>query len=99
MKPLRDSLRWLAGTATVETGRRSGVALLIAAAVLIVVREPGLLIHPRLWAEEGSLYLATSLTLPWWKALLAVHKGWFLCCPIWPRFWPHGSFPWPGLLG
>ena len=99
MKPLRDSLRWLAGTAGVETGWRSGVALLIAAAALIVVREPGLLIHPRLWAEEGSLYLATSLTLPGWKALLAVQKGYFSLLPnlatlLAARVFPLAWAPW-----
>jgi len=91
-------LGW-SGSDGTRSGWRSGLLLLIAAAALIVLREPGLLIHPRLWAEEGLLYLPTSFTLPWWKALLAVQNGYSLCCPIWPRFWPHGSFPWPGLPG
>jgi hypothetical protein len=99
MKPLRESVAWLVGSDGTRSSWRSGLLLLIAVAVLIVVREPGLLIHPRLWAEEGSLYLATSLTLPWWKALLAVHKGYFSLLPnlatlLAARVFPLAWAPW-----
>ncbi|MGB8298084.1 MAG: hypothetical protein WCG85_21910 [Polyangia bacterium] len=72
MKLLRDSVRWLVRSDGAPAGWRSGLVLLLTAAALMVVRAPVLLVHPRLWAEEGSLYLATSLTLPWWEALFAL---------------------------
>jgi hypothetical protein len=81
MKPLRESVVWLVGSDGTRSGWRSGLVLLLAATALIVVRAPVLLAHPRLWAEEGSLYLATSLTLPWWKALFALQKGYFSLLP------------------
>jgi hypothetical protein len=55
MKLLRDFVRWLVRTDGTPAGWRSGLVLLLAAAALMVVRAPVLLVHPRLWAEEGSL--------------------------------------------
>jgi hypothetical protein len=81
MKLLRDSVRWLVGADGIQSGWRTGLVLLAVSAALIVLRAPGLLIHPRLWAEEGLLYLPTSFTLPWWKALLAVQNGYFSLLP------------------
>jgi hypothetical protein len=81
MKLLRDSVRWLVRTDGTPAGWRSGLVLLLAAATLMVVRAPVLLAHPRLWAEKGQLYLATSFTLPWWKALFALQKGYFSLLP------------------
>ena len=81
MKLLRDSVRWLVRTDGTPAGWRSGLVLLLAATALVVVRAPVLLVHPRLWAEEGSIYLATALVLPWWKALFALQKGYFSLLP------------------
>lgn len=99
MKLLRDSVRWLVGADGIQSGWRTGLVLLAVSAAVIVVRAPGLLLHPRLWAEEGSLYLATSLTLPWWKALLAVRKGYFCLLPnlatlLAARVFPLAWAPW-----
>jgi hypothetical protein len=61
--------------------RRATAVLLAGAAIFIAWRQPLYLLHPRLWAEEGTVYLAAALALPWWKALFAVHAGYFALVP------------------
>jgi hypothetical protein len=55
--------------------------LLVGAAVFMACREPLYLSRPRLWAEEGAVHLAGALALPWWKALFAIHAGYFALVP------------------
>jgi len=49
--------------------------ILLLYLVAILLRVPILVVHPRLWAEEGTLYLAAALSEPWWRALLSPRGG------------------------
>jgi hypothetical protein len=64
-----------------KRGRLVQPLLIAASAALIFFREPRLLIHPRLWAEEGAVYLAEALRLPWWKTLVSTQRGYFALLP------------------
>lgn len=64
-----------------SSGRCTQCLLLVGAILFIACREPQYLVHPRIWAEEGSVYLASALVLPWWKALIAAHAGYFALVP------------------
>jgi hypothetical protein len=41
------------------------------------IRAPLFFHEPRLWAEEGSVYLLSAMTSPWQQALLAPHLGYY----------------------
>lgn len=62
-----------------HVARALGFAALIA---IIVARAPTLLSAPRLWAEEGVVYLAHAVAAPWLAALLAPHQGYYA---LWPN--------------
>lgn len=47
------------------------------AAVLVFTRTPGILIHGRLFAEEGVLYFRDAVAGTWYDALLAPRVGYF----------------------
>jgi hypothetical protein len=49
--------------------------LLLGLACLIMARIPALWPHGRLWAEEGTVYLSSALTHPWYQALVTIHSG------------------------
>ena len=48
---------------------------------LLVLRLPDLFLAPRLWAEEGSVYLAHALTRSFHETILAPHLGYYSLLP------------------
>ena len=48
---------------------------------ITVLRQPALFTFPRLWAEEGSVYLAHALTHGPWAALTSAHLGYYSLLP------------------
>jgi len=40
---------------------RFRIVLILGGILLIIAREPALLLHPRLWAEEGSIFYQFAL--------------------------------------
>jgi hypothetical protein len=68
--------------------RYANVALLLGAIVLIVARAPWLLIHPRIWAEEG-IFLTYALHHPALQTLLHLHRdsGYYLLSADLPALW------------
>lgn len=56
-------------------GRRERLIMLGCYAVLLVARMPHVLFGGRFWAEEGVVYFANALHLPWYRALVAPHSG------------------------
>lgn len=67
------SLRTRAGPRWLVRHWRS-VAFLGAVSV-VVARAPELLIQPRFWQEEGTLFFAAARVLPWWEAAVLPHAG------------------------
>jgi hypothetical protein len=51
--------------------------VLIAALVLIVIREPKFLMEPRLWGEEGTIYIQHFLDSGWLSGFFAPHLGYY----------------------
>lgn len=45
--------------------------------ILVLVREPMLVIQPRFWAEEATVFLMTAMNSPFWEALIAPHQGYY----------------------
>lgn len=45
--------------------------------LLVCLRAPVLLRHPRLWAEEGKLYFQSALDLPWSESLVRPFRGYY----------------------
>ncbi len=67
---------------TCRPGRARGtswvwVALLVVLVPLIVLRDPIFFTAPRLWAEEGSTYIAEAFNEGGWRAFLNPHFGYF----------------------
>lgn len=58
-------------------GIREIVLIAIAALVLIIIREPKFLMEPRLWGEEGTIYIQTFLDSGWLSGLFAPHLGYY----------------------
>jgi hypothetical protein len=56
-----------------ENNRR--LVWVLAFAVLVCLRMPGIVIHGRFWAEEGTIMFQAAWTLPWYQALLHPHGG------------------------
>ena len=52
-------------------------AILAMACAVMAWRAPLLLRQPRIWAEEGTVYLAYAFANPAWKALVAPHQGYY----------------------
>jgi hypothetical protein len=53
------------------------LAIVLAAAVAIVLRAPVLLLHPRLWAEEGIVYFAFAHAHGLWTDLTTSQLGYY----------------------
>ncbi len=53
------------------------VCMLAVVAAAMVLRAPLLFVEPRVWAEEGVIYLADAVTQPWHHALIAPHVGYY----------------------
>ncbi len=72
-------MRWAAG----ELWR---IGALVASALVISWRAPSLLLRPRFWAEEGSIYFAFAYchahTSSWYQALIFDFRGYFA---LWPN--------------
>ncbi len=51
--------------------------ILIAAALTTIIRSPLLLLHGRVWAEEGTVYYQQAWDTHVMDALLAVHVGYY----------------------
>jgi hypothetical protein len=54
------------------------VALLLGLACLIAGHIPTLWPHGRLWAEEGSLFVASAWTRPWYQSLVTAPIGYLM---------------------
>ena len=52
-------------------------ALFTLGAVVILLRYPDLFTDPRIWGEEGSVYLRDAYAKPWQKTLFAPALGYF----------------------
>ena len=53
------------------------VCMLVVVAAAMVLRAPLLLIEPRVWAEEGVVYMAHAVAVPWYQALISPHLGYY----------------------
>lgn len=62
---------------TQTIGYKEVLLVLIAALVLIVIREPKFLMEPRLWGEEGTIYIQTFLDNGWLSGLFSPHLGYY----------------------
>ena len=51
------------------------VLICLVTVAAIAVRDLGLLIHPRFWAEEGAVHFQSALDRPLLEALFAPHQG------------------------
>jgi len=51
--------------------------ILLGILFLVYLRAPNLLIHPRLWAEEGSVFLQYAYQYPWHITILSPHQGYY----------------------
>lgn len=51
--------------------------ILLAAFLLILVREPAFLISPRIWAEEGSIYIQSYIDMGFLSSILQPHLGYY----------------------
>lgn len=51
--------------------------VLVAAGAVMYWRAPSLLQAPRVWAEEGTVYLAFAYNHSWLQALIAPHQGYY----------------------
>jgi len=45
--------------------------------VLVIAREPMLMLQPRFWAEEATVYFYTAISAPFWEAVIAPHQGYY----------------------
>ncbi|NLV73111.1 MAG: hypothetical protein GXY52_00275 [Chloroflexi bacterium] len=66
VKPLRRLLPW---------------ALILLIAALSYWRAPNLFHDPRIWAEEGAVYLSTAYYSGFWRALVVPHQGYYALVP------------------
>src|ERR1700756_4418871 len=61
--------------AELKDNMRFRVLLVLCSIFLICVREPALLLHPRLWAEEGSIFYQFALHHSVFKIFTTAHVG------------------------
>ena len=63
--------------------RRAGASALwvLAFALLICIRMPGILIHSRFWAEEGAPIFQDAWTMPWFDVLTLSYGGYLSVVP------------------
>lgn len=85
----------------------SPFVLLLGAALLVLLRSPLLLLHGRVYAEEGTTYLRFAWDTTWAHALLATHQGYYALVPnvvalvaarVVPLTWVALLFPWSALV-
>jgi hypothetical protein len=64
----------------------SNLTILFISALIILLRVPSLITTPRFYAEEGTLYFATSYfyshTNEWYKGITQLQVGYF---SLWPN--------------
>ncbi len=60
---------------TLKDNRNFRISLLFVCIVLIGFREPALLLHPRLWAEEGCVFYQFALHHSVYKIFTTAHVG------------------------
>ncbi len=63
-----------AGSVAKRRGLWRGAALVLFVA-LVVLRIPGLVLHPRFWAEEGRVYFSNACAFPWQVVLFRSEVG------------------------
>ena len=63
------------------------IITLITIVLIIISRAPSLLIEPRFWAEEGSVYFSYAYNHLWYKAILTSHLGYYALFPNLAAFW------------
>jgi len=51
--------------------------LLLGSAAVMILRAPGFFLEPRIWAEEGTVYMAYAYNHSFWQALVAPHQGYY----------------------
>ena len=66
---------------TVSTGQKA--VLLLLYSLLVALRDPWLLLHGRLWAEEGTVYLRSAWSSSISATLFSPHLGYYA---LWPNF-------------
>ena len=64
-------------TSTVMANVIIPLLVLVAAGAVMYWRAPRLLQEPRIWAEEGTVYLAYAYNHSWLQALIAPHQGYY----------------------
>jgi hypothetical protein len=70
------------GNAADVVSARTKMLMLTVYGLLTALRYPWLLLHGRLWAEEGSVYLRSGWTESYSSALFASHLGYYA---LWPN--------------
>lgn len=50
---------------------------LIIIVLIIIARAPSILIEPRFWAEEGTVYFAHAFNNPWYDNIFFHHRGYY----------------------
>ena len=57
------------------------IITLITIVLIIISRAPTLLLEPRFWAEEGSVYFYYAYYLPWYKTIFSLYLGYYSLFP------------------
>jgi hypothetical protein len=76
-------LEWLVPALAVIVGGIAGLCgwraiTLLGCALVIYAREPRLFHEPRLWAEEGVVFLTYAYTHDWWQVLTVPYTSYYL---------------------
>ena len=58
-----------------------GLYLFLLVSALIVFRQPAYFLRPRIWAEEGAVYLQAALDQGVWSSVIAPHIGYYSLFP------------------
>lgn len=53
------------------------VGVLAFSVLMVAWRLPLLIVSPRFWSEEGTIYFEYALHHPWWQTLTAPHLGYY----------------------
>ncbi|MEW6564338.1 MAG: hypothetical protein AB1404_02430 [Spirochaetota bacterium] len=57
------------------------IFFLISVILIIIARAPSLLLEPRFWAEEGTIYFYYAYYNPWYKVLFTPQLGYYSLFP------------------
>jgi len=68
----------VSGQGSSRSSRVAPWLLFGTALALVVFRAPRLLLEPRFWAEEGSIYFATAWRAPWLESVFHLHSAGYL---------------------